>query len=87
MCIRDRSRSAHARRVVREQAARIDRRVHVREHVGDAAELRDRPVELPPCPRVGSGGLERCAGDADRLRGNADPAPLEICLLYTSRCV
>src|SRR5271165_3810436 len=64
--------------MVREQARRVDGDLHVGQHVADAAELRDRATELLALLRVGEGGLESSAGDADGLRRDTDAPALEI---------
>ena len=64
--------------MMRQQAGRIDRGVHVGQHVADAAEFGDRLIELPARSRIARGRLEGGAGDADGLCRDPDAPALEI---------
>src|SRR5450631_4516613 len=69
---------AHASRMQDEKPRGVDARVHVGEVVADARVLDQLLAELGAFLRIGERGLERGARDAPRLRGDADPAALEV---------
>jgi len=60
-----------------QQAGRVDRGAHVREHEGHRLVLPHGPAELYPGPRVLGRVLRRCAGHADGHRRHAGPRRLE----------
>src|SRR5690606_3909996 len=65
------------RRPQRQQPRGVDARGHVGELEADALELVDRAPEGLALVRVAARGLERGAGDADRLRRDPDAAAVE----------
>ena len=68
---------AEPRGAVDEHARRLDLGRHVRELPLDRLEVGDALAELPAFERVGAGRVVGGLGDADRLRGDADPAAVE----------
>src|SRR6058998_3570681 len=66
-----------ASRAVGQRAGRLDLGLHVGELVGDRLEAGDRPAERGALAGVARGDVERRLGDADRLRGDADPPAVE----------
>ena len=69
---------AHARRVVDEQTRRVDAGMHIGEHVGDRLVLGERNAELLTFLGVGEGRVKGCAGDPQRLGGDADSPAFEV---------
>src|SRR4051794_37149137 len=65
------------RGAVRQRARRLDLGLHVGELVRDRLETRDRAAEGVALRGVRAREVERGLGDADRLRGDADPAAVE----------
>ncbi|EAU62243.1 conserved hypothetical protein [Stigmatella aurantiaca DW4/3-1] len=64
-------------RLVHQQARRVDLRGHVRQHELDGLVLPDGLAERLALARVAHRLLERGPGDAQRLRGDADPAAVQ----------